>query len=346
MHFKSITIKDIAKALGLSISTVSKALRNSYEISDETKKLVEDYAHAHNYRPNPLAQGLRKGISKTIGVVVAVFDDNFFSKVIDGIESSSNEHGYSVIFTQSRESYEKEKQNVQNLADRSLDGLLISLSSGTRDLSYLKELSRVGLPIVLFDRISDEIDTHKVVCNNYKGGYEATAHLIDNGCKNIAHITSNITLSYAKERLDGYVNALTDHGLTLKESNIIYCSQENDIYEQASEAIDQLLAQDNVPDAIFCGSDVLSTTVFRILKKKNVKIPEEIAIVGFSNSASAEAYDPSFTTVEQPTFAMGEKATELLIQLMEAKRKPLKYDTIVLDPVLHVRKSSQKLEVV
>ncbi|QES90902.1 LacI family transcriptional regulator [Rhizosphaericola mali] len=346
MHFKSITIKDIAKALGLSISTVSKALRNSYEISEETKKMVGDYAHSHNYRPNPLAQGLRKGTSKTIGVVVAVFDDNFFSKVIDGIESSSNEHGYSVIFTQSRESYDKEKQNVQTLADRSLDGLLISLSSGTKDLSYLKELSNIGLPIVLFDRISEEINTHKVVCNNYKGGYEATEHLIKNGCKNIAHITSNITLSYSKEREDGYLNALKYYSFPIEESNIIYCNQEDDIYDQANNAIDKLLNKKNPPDAIFCGSDVLSTTVFRILKKKNIRIPEEIAIVGFSNSASAEAYDPSFTTVEQPTFEMGQKATELLIQLMEAKRKPLKYDTIVLDPVLHVRKSSQKLEIV
>src|SRR5688572_30238314 len=181
MKFETATIKDIAKALNLSTSTVSRALRGSYEISPETKKLVLEYAEKINYRPNPIAQSLKKGKSRSIGVVVSEIANNYFSQAINGIESIAYSRGYHVIITQTHESSAREVVNIQHLVSRSVDGLLISLSSETVDVTYLKELHEKGLPIVLFDRITDEIATHKVVANNYQGAFNATEHLIAEG---------------------------------------------------------------------------------------------------------------------------------------------------------------------
>jgi LacI family transcriptional regulator len=217
MRFESITIKDIGKALGLSTSTVSRALRGSYEISEETKKQVLEYAEKMNYRPNPIALSLKERRSRSIGVVVCEIANNFFSQAINGIESIAYNRGYHVIISQSHESYEREVVNVQHLASRSVDGLLVSLSSETTDLSHFIELHDKGLPIVFFDRVTSEINTHKVIADNYKAAYEATVHLVKNSYKKIAHITSAPFLSITKERLEGYKNALLENGLSFDE---------------------------------------------------------------------------------------------------------------------------------
>src|SRR4051812_42387575 len=185
MRFDTVTIKDIAKALNLSTSTVSRALRGSHEISPETKTLVLEYAEKINYRPNPIALSLKERRSRAIGVVVSEIANNFFSQAINGIESIAYNRGYHVIITQSHESFEREKVNAQHLASRNVDGLLISLSSGTNDITYLKELHEKGLPIVFFDRITDEIKTHKVTANSRFGAFQATEHLINQGFKRI-----------------------------------------------------------------------------------------------------------------------------------------------------------------
>ena len=188
MKFEAVTIKDIAKALGISTSTVSRALRDSYEISAETKELVLECAEKLNYKPNPIALMLKEKRSRSIGVVVCEIANNFFSQVINGIESVAYDKGYSVIITHSNESFEREIMNLHSLSSRSVDGLLVSLSTETHDLNLLDSLHKKGLPIVLFDRVSDEIETHKVVVDNFKGAYEATEHLIKNGYKRIAAI--------------------------------------------------------------------------------------------------------------------------------------------------------------
>ena len=188
MKFEAVTIKDIARALGISTSTVSRALRDSYEISPETKQLVLDCAEKLNYRPNPIALSLKERRSRSIGVVVCEIANNFFSQVINGIESIAYDKGYNVIISQSRESYDREVIDLQYLASRSVDGLLISLSTETNDLSHLKALHAKGFPIVFFDRITEEINTHKVIVDNFKGAYDATEHLIRNGHKRIAVI--------------------------------------------------------------------------------------------------------------------------------------------------------------
>src|ERR1700742_1349752 len=204
MKYEAITIKDIAKALGLSTSTVSRALRGSYEISAETRKLVLEYAEKLNYRPNPIAQSLKENRSRSIGIVVTEIANNFFSQVINGIESVAYNKGYYVIISQSHESFEREVANIQYLASRSVDGLLVSLSTETMDLSHLNSLHDKGLPIVFFDRVTEEMPTHKVIVNNFNGAYQATEHLIQSGFRRIAHLTISPHLSITKERLAGY----------------------------------------------------------------------------------------------------------------------------------------------
>ena len=236
MRYEPATIKDIATALNFSTSTVSRALRGSYEISDETKKIILDYAEKINYRPNPIALSLKDRKSKAIGVVVSEISNNFFSEAINGIESIAYNRGYHVIITQSHESAEREKVNVLHHASRSVDGLLISLSSGTIDLEFLKDLNEKGMPIVFFDRISDEIDTHKVTANNYLGAFHATEHLITQGFKKIAHITSAPYLSITIERLRGYRAALEKHNIEFNELLVKHCDHGGMILEEIDEA--------------------------------------------------------------------------------------------------------------
>jgi LacI family transcriptional regulator len=340
MRFEAITLKDIAKALNLSVSTVSKALRNSYEISTETQKLVSAYAEKHNYRPNLAAQGLRKGKSKSIGVIVTNIANNFFSQVIDGIESIAHKKEYNIIISQTHESYEQELSTVQNLAARSIDGLLISLSAETSDTTHFKEINQKGLPIVFFDRVPHDINTHKVICNNYKGAYDATQHLIQQGFKRIAHITSSDSLSITLERLEGYLKALEDNKISFDENLVKYCKPGGMIYEEAFTAITELLSGSEKPDAIFTASDRLSLTTLSILAKLHISVPDQMAIVGFTNTGSADIMNPPLTAVVQPSFEIGQQATELLIKMIEAKRPITEFETKILDVDLQIRLSS------
>jgi LacI family transcriptional regulator len=340
MRFDTVTIKDIAKALNFSTSTVSRALRGSYEISAETKKLVLEYAEKMNYRPNPIALSLKERRSRAIGVVVSEIANNFFSQAINGIESIAYNRGYHVIITQSHESAEREKVNVEHHASRSVDGLLISLSNETTDLSYLKELHEKGLPIVFFDRITDEIDTHKVTANNYLGALHATEHLIFQGFKRIAHITNSLSLSITTERLNGYTEALRKHNIPFNESLVKYCSHGGMILEEIKEAIEELFKGKTKPDAVFCASDRITTLCFGVLK--NLKPKRNIGLTGFTNTKVGEFFDPPLTVVRQPAFEIGQTATELLIQMIESKRPVVDFETKILDTELIIRESSLK----
>jgi LacI family transcriptional regulator len=342
MKYEAITIKDIAKALGLSTSTVSRALRGSYEISAETRKLVLEYAEKLNYRPNPIAQSLKEKRSRSIGIVVCEIANNFFSQVINGIESVAYKKGYYVIISQSHESFEREVANTQYLASRSVDGLLISLSTETTDLSHLSKLHDKGLPIVFFDRITEEMPTHKVIANNFNGAYQATEHLIKSGFKRIAHLTISPHLSITKERLAGYKAALADHRLPFDESLIKYCKYGGLIESETDEAVESLLTLQNKPDAIVAASDKLSTGLLTVLSKKKVRVPEDIGIVGFTNSLLTDIFHPALTSVRQPAFEMGQVAMEMLIQIIESKHPVTKFETRVLNTELTVRSSSLK----
>jgi LacI family transcriptional regulator len=342
MKYEAITIKDIAKALGLSTSTVSRALRGSYEISAETRKLVLEYAEKLNYRPNPIAQSLKEKRSRSIGIVVCEIANNFFSQVINGIESVAYKKGYYVIISQSHESFEREVANTQYLASRSVDGLLISLSTETTDLSHLSKLHDKGLPIVFFDRITEEMLTHKVIANNFNGAYQATEHLIRSGFKRIAHLTISPHLSITKERLAGYKAALADNRIPFDESLIKYCKYGGLHEEEMDQAVESLLTQPNKPDAIVAASDKLSTGCLAALAKKKVRVPEDIGLVGFTNSLLTDIFHPALTSVRQPAFEMGQVAMEMLIQIIESKHPITKFETRVLNTELTVRSSSLK----
>jgi LacI family transcriptional regulator, galactose operon repressor len=341
MKFETATIKDIAKALNLSTSTVSRALRGSYEISPETKKMVLEYAEKINYRPNPIALSLKERRSRSIGVVVSEIANNFFSQAINGIESIAYNRGYHVIISQSHESEEREMVNVQHLASRSVDGLLVSLSSQTTDLSHYKELHEKGLPIVFFDRITDEIETHKVVANNSLGAFQATEHLIGNGYKRIAHITSSPFLSITKERLDGYRAALEKHKIPYNEALVRHCNHGGMIIDEVEAAVNELFSSKAKPDALFTAGDRLTTVCLGIIKRSKEKIGD-IPITGFTNTNLADLFCPSLTTVRQPAFEIGQVATELLVQIIESKRPVTDFETRVLETELIIRESSKR----
>jgi len=335
--FEPVTIKDIAKALGLSTSTVSRALRDTYEISPATKKLVTDYAKEIGYKPNPIALSLKERRSKSIGVVVSEVANSYFSQAIDGIESIAYDKGYHVIISQTHESYNREVINVNHLASRSVDGLLVSLSSETEDISHLSSLHEKGLPIVFFDRVADEIVTHKVIANNEKGAYDATSYLINSGYRNVAHLTNSSYLSISIERLSGYKKALTDHGIELKEEYIKYCPHGGMLYEEMESAIKELLSLKNKPDAIFVGGDRLSTGCLSVFKNLNIAVPQNMAIAGFSNSDVLDLFNPSLTSVKQPAYDIGRLATEMLLKIIEAKYPVEEFEKKVLDTTLFIR---------
>lgn len=340
--YEAITIKDIAKALGLSTSTVSRALRGSHEISSETKKMVIEYAEQFNYRPNPIALSLKERRSRSIGVVVCEIANNFFSQAINGIESIAYNRGYHVIISQSHESYEREVVNVEHLASRSVDGLLVSLSAETDQVEHFKKLHDKGFPIVFFDRITDEIETHKVVADNYQGAYNATQHLIDAGYTKIAHLASSSHLSISVERLNGYKAALQDNNIPFNEAYIRNCNHGGMIFNELEDAVKSLVTLKDRPDAIFSAGDRLTVSCLRVLKTLELKVPEDIALVGFSNSSFGELITPGLTTVKQPAAEMGQTATELLIKLIESKRAVTEFETVMLQTELIIRDSSAK----
>lgn len=335
--FEPSTLKDIAKALGLSTSTISRALRDTHEISPETKKIVLEYAEKINYRPNPIALSLKERRSKSIGVVVTEVANHYFSQAINGIESIAYDRGYHVIITQTHESYDREKINIQHLASRSVDGLLVSLSAETSDTTHLQSLHKRGLPMVFFDRITEDIETHKVIANNEKGAFEATEHLIHAGYKRIAHLTSSDHLSISIERLKGYKNALIKHDLPVQESYIKNCPHGGMFYDEVENAVRELMNLKEKPDAIFVAGDRLSIGCLMVLKNLKIKVPADLAITGFSNSDVLDLMNPPLTSVRQPAFEMGQIATDMLIRLIESKYPVYEFEKKILDTSLFVR---------
>lgn len=331
--FKPITLKDIAQALDLSPSTISRALSDSYEINEETKKRVLEYAEKHNYRRNPMATSLRQGRSYSIGVVVCEVANSFFSQAIDGIESVAYGKGYHVIISQSHDAYEREVVNIQHLANRSVDGLLISMSAETKDFSHIVNLHDQGLPIVFFDRVIDVFETHTVTSDNKASAMKATQSLIDRGCRNIAHVANAPHLSITTERLEGYAEALKSNGITVNESLIRYCYHGGRIQDEVENAIRHFLQLEEIPDAIFVASDRLSIGCLTALNKlaPDDKHP---AVAGFSNSEILGLLQARFSCVRQPAFEMGRRAMEMLIQLIESKYPVYEFESVVLDTEL------------
>lgn len=339
MKFEAVTIKDIAKALALSTSTVSRALRDSYEISAETKKIVLEYAEKIHYRPNPIALGLKERRTRSIGVVVCEIANSFFSQAINGMESVAFSKGYNMMISQSNESVEREMFNLQYLASRSIDGLLISVSTETKDFSFLHDLQRRGMPIVFYDRVVPEIETHKVIVDNVQSAFDATKHLIKKGHRRIAHIANAQGLSITKERMQGYLKALASFGITPDERLIKHCSHGGLLQDEVNDAMNDLYKLRVKPDAVFASADKLTTGALRYLNARKKKVPKDMALVGFSNSDLTDMLDPPLTIIRQPAFEMGKQAMQLLLEMVESKRPVTDFKTVKLNAELISRAS-------
>jgi LacI family transcriptional regulator len=339
---QAVTLRDIAKALNLSISTVSRALTDSYQIGGKTKEKVLAYAKAHHYVPNRMARGLKAGKSRSIGVVVCSIDNNFVAQMLDGIDQHFTSHNYQLIIMQSKESYEQEKAGVELLYAGGIDGLLISPSYQTTDFKHLIKLQEAGVPVVLFDRLSKQIETHKVAADNLKGAYQATEHLIKNGYCNIAHINSNTKLNMATERFEGYKKALADYGIAFNQDLVKFCdtSTAADLNLNLSKAIEELMLLKARPDAIFTATDQLSTRCLALLHQLQYKIPEDVALIGFSNTDLADALNPSLSTIHQPAFDIGRLAAQQLLSLINSKQSE-PFQTILLPTKVEVRVSTR-----
>ncbi len=339
----SVTLKDIARALNLSISTISKSLNDSYEISTDTKQKVLAYAREHHYSPNRLAKGLKEGKSRSIGVVVCSLDNHFAAQMLDGIDQTSSEKAYQIIIMQSKESEAQERACLELLFASGVDGILISPACETTDFSYLNALQETGLPVVIFDRLTDRIHSHKVGADNFKGAYDATVHLIEKGYRHIAQLNTNTTLSIATDRLNGYRKALEDYQIAFRPELVRSCdyADARKLDTDLQEAITYYMSLPMKPDALFTAGDQISTRCLVLLNKMGYRIPGDIALIGFTNTDLADALNPSLSTVHQPAFEMGRLAARQLISLIEWKGSDQpEYETVMLETSISVRNST------
>jgi DNA-binding LacI/PurR family transcriptional regulator len=315
MHKGQITIKDIAKELGISPSTVSKALKGHRDISISTKKSVRELAEKWNYKPDQIALSLKSGLSKTIGVIVPEIVHYFFSTVIGGIEDLAYDSGYHVMFCQSSELYAREVKAVDTLLSNRVDGILISVSKATDNFDHFRKILDNDIPLVFFDRICDEIDTDRVIVDDETGAYEAVSHLIAIGCKNIIHLSGPPNLLIGKNRKDGYLRALREHNMPLDETNIIMC----DSREEANLVVPGLLKRADRPDGVFAVNDLTAAATMKIIIDMGYSIPDDIAVVGFTSGLISDITNPTLTSVAQHGYLIGKEAVRLLIDRLEKK---------------------------
>lgn len=315
---KEVTLKEIAENLGISITTVSKALKDYSDVSKSTKALVKQEAKRLHYKPNVFAVNLRTKQSKTIGLIIPEVVHHFFSSVVNGIIEQAEKKGYLVIILQSNESYKLEKKQINLLISKRVDGIMISLASTTTDISHLKEVKDLQIPLVMFDKISKLIDCSKIIINDREAAYTATKHLIDSGCKRIAHFRGALLPQNSIDRFLGYKKALEDHGITYDSSLIYICENVN--YEEGRNAAEQLLKDHTDVDGVFAITDLVAVGAVAVFNERGVKVPDDISIMGFSNWFVSQAITPSLSTIDQPGYEMGKKAFKLLYKEMKAKK--------------------------
>lgn len=333
-----ITILDIAKHLGIAPSTVSKALNNKSDVNSETKKLIERVASDLNYMPNLFAKSLSRGNSNTIGVIIPNIERPFFAAVLAGIQSVASKAGYRVIICQSDENHQTEILNIQTLMASRVDGLLISHTKETTSFEHLKIHLNKGVPIVHFDRISNEMDSSKITHQNKEGSFKLVEHLIENGCKRIGILAGPKELIISNDRLDGYLAALNKYGIPI-DNDLIYNS--NFQKDETTNVLDFWLSLENPPDAIFTVFYLNAIEMMVEAKKRNIKIPEDIAFVGYGDDLIAELFEPSLTVFHLFPFKMGEKAANVLIEniLHQSNYSPQEHQ---IKGELIIRNSSKK----
>jgi LacI family transcriptional regulator len=344
---RKITLKQIAKELDVSISTVSKALRNSIEISEDTREKVQAFAKLYNYRPNNIALSLKNRKTKTIGVIIPEIVHHFFAKVIRGIELVANKNGYNVIVGLSNESFDKEVINMQMLANGSIDGFILSISKETllqQDYHHFIETINQGMPIVMFDRVVNEIECDKVIIDDLKGSKNAVNKLIKSGCKYPAIITTKDYVSVGRLRTQGYLEALEEHKMTPNANLILKVDDKflsEDHLDSLEGEIEQLFKNNKKIDGIFAVNELYAIIAMKVATKLGIKIPNDLQVIGFTDGVLSKHATPSLTTVNQHGQEMGEKAAELLIDKLEHEDQEDVYQTVVIETELIERNSTK-----
>ncbi len=336
---KEVTIYDLARIMKISPATVSRGLKNHPAIKMETKNKIQELAKELGYRSNNFASNLRQQKTHTIGVIVHELNSNFITSVLAGIEKITAESGYDLIIGHSSETSKKEAANANNLFHKRVDGLLASLAYDTESLQHYDPFLKKGIPVVFFDRVDKDSKTTKVVIDNYAAGYSATKHLIDEGCKRIAHITASLKRNVYAERLEGYKQALADNGLPYQDELVII----NDLSEHDSiEAANTIASMNTLPDGLFITNDFCAAVVMQTLKEKGLRIPEDIAVVGFNNDVICKIVEPRLTTINYPGIKIGEAAALKLLEQLQAPQEHHEPEMVFVEAELIVRKSSLK----
>lgn len=336
---KDVTIYDIAHKLEISSATVSRGLQDHPAISKNTKKKIIEAAKALGYRHNNFASSLRKQKTNTIGVIVHELNSNFITSVLAGIEKITNDAGYDLIIAHSSESFKKESANATNLFHKRVDGLIASLAFDTTGLDHYKQFQEKGIPIIFFDRVEENADITKVFIDNYRCGYRATQHLIEQGCERIVLVTASLNRNVYAQRHKGYKDALHDNGIAYNLDYVLI----KDLSEQCGvEAAMQILAMDPRPDGAFITNDFSAAVCMQTLKQHGMRIPEDIAIVGFNNDAIGKIVEPQLTTIDYPGSEMGEIVARNLIDHLQGVSDLKHTNTIVVRSDLVIRKSSLK----
>lgn len=333
----SVKIKDLAKQLNLSVATISKALKDSHEISPETKQKVLELAKKLNYTPNAYASSLRKRSSKTIAVVLPEVADSFFSIAINGIESVAHDKGYHVLIYLTHESFEREEAILKEFQSGRVDGILISVSGETRNSDHIKEVIAAGMPLVFFDRVCEDVDTAKIVTDDFESSYNATCHLIRAGCKKISYLSTSSALSINNKRMEGYRQALADNGIKKNVEDIVSCDSNS---EGNYKIIHDLLKNKNRPDGLIASVEKLTTPVYLACEHLGLTIPGDLKVISFTNLQAALILTPTLTTVTQPAFEMGKTAATVLFQSLEKRNYNLKKEITIIPSVLTIRNSA------
>lgn len=334
-----LTIKQIAKAMKVSPSTVSKALSDSYEISEKTKQKIVRYAREHHYTPNRYAKNLKKGRTNTLGVVVCSLSNSFMSQVVDGIQSTCMDLGVDTLIVQSRYDVEVERKCIDNLLDKGIDGLLITPLERRSNYDLLQEVQRI-YPVVLFDRIQGSINTHKIGVENAQGGYQGTRHLLKKGDRKVLAILAK-GLGVCRQRYRGYLMALNEFRRPIDRDNVLTVSLKDKQQMDAEilRFVKRHLENSDEPTGVFCAADTISNRIPGILYNAGIKVPGDISIVGFTNSTYTFSFNPPLTTIEQPAFEIGKVATEKMLELLKDPEQK-DFERIELNTKLVVRDST------
>lgn len=337
---REITIYDLAEKLNYSPSTISRALNNHKSISKKTSQLIQNTAREMGYRPNVLAAGLRNNKSKTIGVLIPTIAQPFLSSLISGVEIAAKKAGYNVVIMQTHDSYKEEVNLIQSMYDSRVSGVICSLALETKDTSHFQVFMDRKIPLVFVDRVPKNAFAFRVIIDDYAAGYMATKHLISQGCTRIAHLTTGSGFSVFNERKKGYIDALKEHNLPVDDSLVYKVNKVS--YEIGEKESKKILNKKNPPDGIFAAVDILGIGALKCAKKMGLKIPEDLAIIGFDDDPISAIIDPSLSTISHPATKMGEISANRILEYSDNTHDEITSEVTILNTEVIVRESTNR----